>query len=379
MKINSLLKGFEVELFTGNYEGEHIGIANKVATDLEDFVTEPDHRNLEFITRPTSDYENVKSYLLTPRQKLRKWLSKQDLTIVPGSTLSLGDSTKFERSNPSNVYHDVIERTYGTRVVTTSVHINLGITDLAKLFAAVRLIRCEAALFLSLSASSPFLDGKITGFHSKRWIQFPRTPDYVPIFIDHSHYISWIESQLESKIMRNERHLWTSVRPNGHNRPYELNRLELRICDLVTDVNLLIAITALLELRILNLFGNTKDNDPIEKSTLSFDDLSKLCDLNEELAAKNSLESELMHWQDGRKIKCKHWLQNIIDEVRPLASQMGFSELLLPLENIINNGNQAMQWLAMIDKGESVESVIKQSIVRMEHDDIESCKDSLSN
>ena len=35
--------------------------------------------------------------------------------------------------------------------------------------------------------------------------------------------------------MRNERHLWTSVRPNGPDRPHSLNRLELRICDLVTD------------------------------------------------------------------------------------------------------------------------------------------------
>ena len=57
---------------------------------------------------------------------------------------------------------------------------------------------------------------------------------------------AWVEHQLASGAMRNERHLWTSVRPNGPRRPYDLNRVELRICDLVTDPDELLAITALL-------------------------------------------------------------------------------------------------------------------------------------
>ena len=58
--------------------------------------------------------------------------------------MSLGDSRRFERSDPENAYHALIEQLYGTRVVTASIHINLGITDLNWLFAAVRLVRCEA-------------------------------------------------------------------------------------------------------------------------------------------------------------------------------------------------------------------------------------------
>ena len=48
-----LLKGFEVELFTGLEDGSHVGVAADVARELADFVTEPDHRNLEYITAPT--------------------------------------------------------------------------------------------------------------------------------------------------------------------------------------------------------------------------------------------------------------------------------------------------------------------------------------
>ena len=42
-----LLKGFEVELFTGRPDGSNVGVANDVVKELTNFVTEPDRRNLE--------------------------------------------------------------------------------------------------------------------------------------------------------------------------------------------------------------------------------------------------------------------------------------------------------------------------------------------
>ena len=73
--------------------------------------------------------------------------------------------------------------------MTASIHINLGITDPELLFAAVRLIRCEAALLLALSASSPFIGGQLSVTTPSVGRQFPLTPEHVPLFIDHRHYI----------------------------------------------------------------------------------------------------------------------------------------------------------------------------------------------
>ena len=230
-----LLKGFEVELYTGRPDGTVVGCSAEAAAALSGFVTEPDCRNLEYITPPDASYRQQLELLLEPRRRLRPWLAERGLTLLPGSTLSTGDSHRFDRSDPSNPYHGYIEATYGTRVVTASVHINLGLTDMDALFAACRLMRCEGALLLALSASSPFLDGHSTGAHSQRWLQFPLTPQQVPLFESHGHYIAWMEQQLQLGTMQNVRHLWTSVRPNGDDRPHDLNRLEIRICDLITD------------------------------------------------------------------------------------------------------------------------------------------------
>ena len=365
-----LLKGFEVELFTGRSSGENVGVSSQVARELPGFVTEPDHRNLEYITDPLADYEPLVEALLAPRRQLRQWLSTRDLTLLPGSTLSLGDPSRFERSDPNNPYHDLIETSYGTRVVTASIHINLGITDPALLFAAVRLIRCEAALMLSLSASSPFLGGQISGCHSQRWHQFPLTPLKVPLFLNHAHYIQWVEEQLASGAMRNVRHLWTSVRPNGPLRPHDLNRLELRICDLVTDPDLLLAITALIELRVLSLMSNPNQLDPVQASSLSPDELAKLADENDAAAAQSSLEATLNHWHDGRPILCREWIQELVDSVRPLATQLGLNERLDHLIPSLDHGNQAMRWLKAHAEGTSISDLLRLGSLGMQEQEL---------
>ena len=66
-----LLKGFEVELFTGRTNGANVGVASDVARDLPGFVTEPDCRNLEYVTDPIRDYAALPEALLAPRRTLR--------------------------------------------------------------------------------------------------------------------------------------------------------------------------------------------------------------------------------------------------------------------------------------------------------------------
>ena len=364
-----LLKGFEVELFTGTFAGENVGVASAITQDLSDFVKEPDQRNLEYITVPDTRYSVLKHALLLPRQKLRKWLDSKKLTILPGSTLSLGNTKIFERSDSENSYHSFIEKTYGTKVVTASIHINLGIENLALLFSALRLVRCEASLFLALSASSPFLGGNATGVHSQRWVQFPKTPSNVPMFSDHAHYVKWVEEQLSKGNMHNERHLWTSVRPNGPQRPHILNRLELRICDLVSNVDLLLAITALLELRIMNLKNNIKKYDPIEASAKTPKELAHLSDENDLQAAKSSLDAQLSHWRNGKPIKCRDWIKELLLDVTPLAKDLGVLELLQPIESVLLNGNQSMIWLDSYSKGVSISSLLQKGISDMQQEE----------
>ena len=59
-----LLKGFEVELFTGTFAGTNVGVASAVTQELIGFVKEPDQRNIEYITVPDKRYSVLKEALL---------------------------------------------------------------------------------------------------------------------------------------------------------------------------------------------------------------------------------------------------------------------------------------------------------------------------
>ncbi|OUL18528.1 putative glutamate--cysteine ligase [Nostoc sp. RF31YmG] len=367
----SLSKGFEIEMYTGTPQGEIIGLSDKIVEALDGFVREPDSRNVEYITKPLHSYEQLLCALLRPRHELRKYLKQLgDYTLIPGSTLSLAGSDRFFRSDPTNPYHDYIEQTYGTKVVTASVHINIGISDPELLMRACRVIRLEAPLFLALSSSSPFLDGKATGYHSTRWGLFPHTPARVPLFESHAHHIQWVEQQLAAGTMQNVRHLWASVRPNGDRRPYDLNRLELRICDLVTDPISLLAITALLEARLLQVIENP-DIDPLTQSSFSPEELISLTASNEAAAASASLDAPLQHWQDGRTILARDWIDQMYQEVWAIAKQQGFSCFLSPLHKILREGNEAQQWLQLHAVGFDSGRVISQAIVATQEREIE--------
>ncbi|HEY9673973.1 MAG TPA: glutamate--cysteine ligase [Waterburya sp.] len=361
-----LSKGFEIEMYTGTPQGDVVGLSDKIVASLDGFVREPDSRNVEYTTAPLYSYDRLLCALLRPRQQLRAYLDRLGgYTLIPGSTLSLGGSDRFFRSDPNNPYHDYIEQTYGTTVVTASVHINVGISDPEMLMRACRLVRVEAPLYLALSASSPFLDGQPTGCHSTRWSVFPKTPTDVPLFESHAHFIRWTEAQLKAGTMQNVRHLWTSVRPNGNRRPYDLNRLELRICDLIVDPIALLSVMALLEARLAQLLDDPK-LDPLERSTLPASsraaDLVTLTDANEMAAAQFSLDAELRHWQDGRKIVARDWIEEIYPEAWASAKQNGFSCFLSPIKKILREGNTAQQWLKLHANGLDSRRVIIQAI-----------------
>jgi len=358
-----LLKGFEIEMYTGTPQGEIVGLSDQITANLDGFMREPDSRNVEYTTDPSPSYENLLCALLRPRRELRKYLQRLgNYTLIPGSTLSLSGGDRFFRSDPTNPYHDYIEQTYGTNVVTASVHINVGISDPETLMRACRLIRLEAPLFLALSASSPFFNGKATGYHSTRWGLFPQTPTYVPLFESHTHHIQWVEEQLLAGTMQNVRHLWVSVRPNGDRRPYDLNRLELRICDLVTDPIALLAITALLEARLLQIIEHP-DLDPLTQSTFSPEELIALTTNNEIAVASASLDAQLQHWQDGRTILARDWIAELYHQVWDIAKQQGFSCFLSPLHKILREGNEAQQWLQLHTVGFDCQRVISQAII----------------
>jgi predicted glutamate--cysteine ligase len=350
----------EEEVYTGTRDGTVVGLSHRIAADLDQFCTEPDARNVEFATSPSRSYRDVCRELMMLRRQLRaKLVELGDYTLIPGGTLSLSDDGQFVFSKAHEPYYRWIEQAYGTRVVTASTHINVGVEDREELMRVWRVIRAEAHLFLAITASSPFLNGEITGYHSTRWRRFPRTPERVPLFHNHATYAAWIDKQLADGTMQNIRHLWLSCRPNGHAAPHDLDRIELRICDRIAHPSLLLAVTALLEARVLSVL-----EDPSLDPVRGADDEAILATAaaNEKAVCQRSLQAEVNPWRGGPPRETAEQVAALLEEVRPVMDRYDFDVCEGAIHAVLIDGNPAQQWLAQCREGATPQEVIARAI-----------------
>jgi predicted glutamate--cysteine ligase len=88
-------------------------------------------------------------------------------------------------------------------------------------------------------------------------------------------------------------------------------------------------------------------------------------DWNAEQAARHSLDGLLTHWPTGQPIRARDWIADLIEQVTPTAKQYGFSCFLSPLRTILDQGNEAQRWLAAIQAGQDISTVLQQAIQTM--------------
>lgn len=366
-----LTKGIEVELFAGKDSGEILPLSGKLIEEFPDFSQEPDQRNFEYITKPTRDYDVLFKEIHEPRIRIRNFLQKEGLTIIPGSTMSLPFEKKSFPSKPNDPYSQFILNTYKTSIVTTSLHMNVGIDKMDDFFKLLCALRLDTCLFLALSASSPFHDGKLTGYNSFRWHSFPHTPVFVPFFTNHEDYISWSDKQLLSKSMFNPRHLWTSIRPNGPSRPHDINRIEIRICDFVYDTKKVVSIVGFIEALIQNYLFTKNWPQVLNKSEKELDELALLVTKQEELVAKDGLEATIWDWRNDTFAKASTIVDSVLKEIEPTVEKIGITKYLAPVMNILKNGNEATNYLKKYSEERSIPKTMQYFIKEFNIMDIE--------
>jgi predicted glutamate--cysteine ligase len=365
-----LKKGLEIEMFAGKKDGNVLPLSGELLSVFPDLSQEPDQRNFEYITSPTTSYESLFQELIIPRIKIRNYLSSKDLTLIPGSTMPLAFEKVVYPSKPDDDYHRFILTTYKTDIVTTSIHINIGVDNNENFFKLLSAIRLDTPLFLALSASSCFHDGKVTGYKSFRWHSFPKTPTFIPFFTSHNEYIEWFNNQVKTKTMFNERHLWSSIRPNGPHRPNELNRIEIRICDFTSDIKKVISIVALIECLIQSYIRSGNWPKILSKSKNELDSLENLLNEQEKIVAKDGLDAKIWNWRNSTEQKCSEVIESLYSSLSPLANELGIIEYLTPILDTLENGNESTNFIKKYKKVGRIEETIQYFIEEFTNTDL---------
>ncbi len=360
--IAPLKKGIEVEVFTGTREGVPADLSPKIVPALENdgFVFESDARHVEYVTAPITDYDVLARAIVEPRLKLRSFLETQgDYTIFPGSTLALPFDQNFHASLPNNTYYQWVGANFGTSILTSSIHVSVGLDDPDEIVQVTNWLRMDVPLILALAASSPYKNGEYTGLHSSRWMTFPQEPVDLRFFDDHADFVSFVEDGLASGKMRSVRHMWSAVRPNGNDRPYDLNRIETRIADLAYDPGLMLAITALLEARIQHLRMKTGKPDA---------SLMAVARENERRIAKDSLNASVWHY--GKEVPVRVALARLIGEVEGIMRANGTYHHLAAIDEVLATGNEAMKLIKRVETLGDLRAAVMEAIDEAEAIDI---------
>jgi len=89
------------------------------------------------------------------------------------------------------------------------------------------------------------------------------------------------------------------------------------------------------------------------------------CQANEQAAARASLQASAYDWKAGAQVAMVDWIRDRVDDALPVAERHGFRDRLEPIEQILEGGNLAQRWLALVDAGNTPRSVIRRSIVEL--------------
>lgn len=133
-------------------------------------------------------------------------------------------------------------RIVSQRNLVCGLHVHVAIPPLIDRIDVMNRAMHWLPLFLSLSTSSPFWNGRMTGLLSYRqalYDEWPRSgiPDFLK---DESEYRSFVELMRGADAIRHAGQLWWAIRPSDR-----FPTLELRIADACTSVEHSVAIASL--------------------------------------------------------------------------------------------------------------------------------------
>ena len=74
------------------------------------------------------------------------------------------------------------------------------------------------------------------------------------------------------------------------------------------------------------------------------------------------MNAELICWQDGKKIICREWIQNLLSDLSSIAEKFNMKHLLQPIYKVLEEGNQSMKWINQYKQGLSIEQIMKITI-----------------
>jgi glutamate---cysteine ligase / carboxylate-amine ligase len=249
------------------------------------------------------------------------------------------------------------------RELIFGMHVHVAVDDPEKAIQVVNGLIGHLAEFVALSASSPFWRGEATGLASSRhmvFAAFPRSGP-PPRFRDYADYAEVVGQLERTGCIADYTHIWWDIRLHPR-----LGTIEIRICDAVTRLDDVIAITAFCQALVKHYSERFDAGEEIP----SFHRI--LTTENKWLAARYGLEAPVMDLHTGRRnrLPVAQVIRRTLRLVEPHARELGSEAELAGIETILRRGNSADAQLRVFNANRDIVEVVREIAVETENVDV---------
>ena len=192
------------------------------------------------------------------RQNAAAAAAQHDLVILACGTHPLASWLESVQS-PKDRYDKVMNdlQMIGRRNMLCGMHVHVNLPDPSRRVDVMTRMLPYLPLFIALSTSSPFWQGRATGLKGYRlaaYDELPRT-GLPELFHNNAEYDAYVAAMLASGAMEDASHLWWAIRPS-----LKYQTLELRAPDCCTRIDDTVALAALYRSLARFLFADPEHN-----------------------------------------------------------------------------------------------------------------------
>jgi glutamate---cysteine ligase / carboxylate-amine ligase len=239
------------------------------------------------------------------------------------------------------------------RELIFGMHVHVAVDDAEKAIQVVNGLIGHLAELVALSAGSPFWRGELTGLRSSRhmvFAAFPRSGP-PPRFRDYADYAEVVGQLERTGCIADYTHIWWDIRLHPR-----LGTIEIRICDAVTRLDDVIAITAFCQ-ALVKLYSERFDAG---EEIPSFHRI--LTTENKWLAARYGLDAPVMDLHTGRRnrVPVAQVIRRTIRLVEPHARELGSEAALAGVEDILRRGNGADSQMRVYNANRDIVEVVRE-------------------
>jgi len=260
-----------------------------------------------------------------------------------------------QRITAKDRYRAMVDRMQyiARRELIFGLHVHVAVDDPEKAIQVVNGLIAHLAEFVALSASSPFWRGESTGLHSSRHMVYAALPRSgpPPRFENYAAYAEVVGQLERTGCIADYTHIWWDIRLHPR-----LGTIEIRICDAVTQLEDVIAITALCQALVKHYSERYDAGEEIA----SYHRI--LTTENKWLAARYGIEAPVMDLLTGRRnrVPVAQLVRRTLRLVEPHARELGSERELAGIEEILRRGNGADRQLRVFNANRDIVEVVRE-------------------